>query len=383
MDAGSRAEALALLARERLTVLALVEDVNATASAGGSGKIVSRDERVLILSQLSVMTGAGVDLLEALETVSSALSGRPAETALKVAATKLRSGSSLGNSLRAAVQLPYPDYVYALIDAGEASGRLPLVLDIAARRLTEERTFDRDLANALVYPAFLVVSGVLSVAFLLYAVVPRFATMLAGSPTPPKGLAAIVINAGVWFHAHALPVLIITAVLGAFGALMGQTQEGARTIAALTEAIPGVKSFRTLRQRASWSRIMALGLASGLDVLLAAGIAARSLPEGPMKVAALAAIPALRNGVPVDQAYLQAGVATALDASLIRAGQRSGAFGQMFGAVADRNERDMKDALKRIIMLAEPLAIATVAALIGSIVIGLVSALVSIYDSVG
>ena len=43
----------------------------------------------------------------------------------------------------------------------------------------------------------------------------------------------------------------------------------------------------------------------------------------------------------------------------------------------------MRDALKRFTLILEPIAIATVAGMIGAIVLGLVSALASIYDAIG
>jgi general secretion pathway protein F len=91
----------------------------------------------------------------------------------------------------------------------------------------------------------------------------------------------------------------------------------------------------------------------------------------------------LRSGRPVDEAFVNAGVLAPVDASLVRAGQRSGALAEMFRNVADRNENSMRDALKRLTVLVEPIAIGLVALMVGAIVIGLVSALTSIYESIG
>lgn len=137
------------------------------------------------------------------------------------------------------------------------------------------------------------------------------------------------------------------------------------------------------RQRAAWSRIMALALAAEVDVLEATTLAAQALPVGKTQQGALAAIPMLRAGRPLDEAFLKSQALSQIDASLVRAGQRSGALAEMFRAVADRNDEDMRDALKGFTAILEPAAIAVVAGLIGAIVLGLVSALASIYDSIG
>jgi general secretion pathway protein F len=277
----------------------------------------------------------------------------------------------------------YPAYVYALVRAGEASGRLPLVLEEAARQMAFESRTARDLRNALVYPAFLVLSGALSIGFLFYVVVPRFAAMLDNARTAPTGLSAVILDAGVFFHDNALLVIAALAAVAAAAISYGATKDGKRLLSAIGRATPGLRTLLIARERASWARIMALALAAGVDVLEATSLSAQALPEGAMREGALAAAPLLRAGRPVDEAFSKGNTLDQVDASLVRAGQRSGALGEMFRAVADRNDEEMRDALKRFSSVLEPLAIAIVASLIGAIVLGLVSALASIYDSIG
>jgi len=379
--ADSRADALRRLGRERKTVLDLSEH-SAAGVPNPRNRRVSHEEANLALRQLAVMMRAGVELLEALDIIASSLSGRPIADALRATIVALRQGDRLAKALHHAAPF-YPAYVYALVRAGEASGRLPLVLEEAARQMAFEQRVRRDIQNALIYPAFLVASGAASVAFLFYVVVPRFADMLANARADLNGLSAFVINAGVIFHDHALLILGSLALVTIGMTAFASTAEGKRAVSALAHATPGVRTLLQTRQRASWSRIMAIALAAGVDVLEATTLAAGALPEGKLKLGAQASIVALRAGRPVDEAFLKSQTLSVVDASLIRAGQRSGAMGEMFRAVADRNDEEMRDALKRFTLILEPVAIALVASMIGAIVLGLVSALAGIYDSIG
>lgn len=379
--ADTRADALRRLARERKVVLNLSE-AGDDATRGASNARVSHDEASLALRQLAVMMRAGVDLLEALDIIAASLPGRPIADALRATIALLRQGDRLAKALNQGAQF-YPAYVYALIRAGEASGRLPLVLEEAARQMAFEQRVRRDIQNALVYPAFLVASGVASVGFLFYVVVPRFADMLRNARADLSGLSAFVIDAGVTFHDNVLVISGTVALVVLAVTAFVSTAEGKNTFSALAHATPGLRSLLRTRQRAAWSRIMAIALAAGVDVLEATGLAAGALPDGKQKQGALASITALRGGRPVDEAFLSSGALSVVDASLIRAGQRSGAMGEMFRAVADRNDEEMRDALKRFTLILEPVAIAIVASMIGAIVLGLVSALAGIYDSIG
>lgn len=379
--AESRVEALRQLAREARTVVSLVEAPQ-DAAPGRGGPRVNAAEAILVLRQLAVMLRAGVGLLEAIDIIADALRLRPVASSLDRVIAGLRRGDRLAKALREAAPF-YPPYVYALIGAGEASGRLALVLEEAARQMAFERSVRRDIQNALVYPGFLVVSGLASVTFLFYVVVPRFAEMLHNARAPLEGLSGLVIGAGVAFHDNALFILIGLGLAIAAAAGLARAPAGKQLIASLALRTPGLNALLATRMRASWSKIMALALLAGVDVLQASALATEALPEGKFKRDLGAAGPMLRSGRAVDEVFLTTKTLSIVDASLIRAGQRSGALGDMFRAVAERNEEEMRQALKRLTIIVEPLAIAVVASLIGAIVLGLVSALASIYDAVG
>src|ERR1700755_1456778 len=53
---------------------------------------ITMQERILVMRQLSVMSKAGVDLLEALDIIASSLPGRPIAAGLRDAALSLRRG---------------------------------------------------------------------------------------------------------------------------------------------------------------------------------------------------------------------------------------------------------------------------------------------------
>ena len=183
-----------------------------------------------------------------------------------------------------------------------------------------------------------------------------------------------------------VPILVAAAAMAACAAALwalSSTPEVRRLLSAVAHATPGLRDLLIARQRTAWSRVAALSLSAGVGILEATALAAGALSDGRLKLAVARAIPALRAGRPIDAAFAETGALSTIDASLLRAGQRSGALPQMFRAVADRNEEDLRDALKRLTVIVEPLAIAAVALMVGAIVLGLASSLVGVYESIG
>ncbi|MBD4514913.1 type II secretion system F family protein, partial [Xanthomonas citri pv. citri] len=83
------------------------------------------------------------------------------------------------------------------VAAGEMTGNLAGALRDCATQMEYERRTRAELQGALIYPAILVLSGVLAVATLFVFVVPKFANLLNETAQLPW-LAWAVLSIGVW-----------------------------------------------------------------------------------------------------------------------------------------------------------------------------------------
>jgi general secretion pathway protein F len=381
--ARDRREALARVAQHNLIVTDIREAERAPAFGGGAGAATPKlAERVLVLKQLATMVRAGVELLEALETIAHSLGAGPMPDALREAAAGLRRGDRIADALSRGMPF-YPPYVFALVSAGEASGRLDRVLEEAASQLAFEDRIRRDISGALAYPAFLVASGMLTVGFLFYAVVPRFAAMVNAQRAEIDALPRFILGLGQGFHDNVWLVLGLILAAGFSLYAFARSAAGVRAIATLLESAPVTGPLIGARQRAGWSRIMAFALSSGVGIMEAASLAEAAAPVGRFHDGVADASRALRAGKTVDEAFGASGALAPIDLSLLRVGQRSGALADMFRAVADRYEEDLRDGLKRATALVEPVSIGLVALAVATVVLSLVTAMTSIYDAIG
>ena len=339
-------------------------------------------ERIIVLRQLAVMIGAGVELLEALDTAIDGFGDRPIVRHLRAAANALRRGDPLSRALKEHVP-GYPHYVYALVRAGEASGRLPQVLKEAADQVAFEDQVRRDVGAALTYPAFLLCAGLAAMAFLLSVVVPRFAAMI-GDLSRIDPFPAFILGAGLAVQSNGiLIVAVVAAALIAIRQIIA-TPSARRAIVHAARRLPVVGALLTTRGLMAWARIMSLSLSAGLNVQESAQLARASVADDRRLQSALAeAEAALRAGQPIEAAFARPGGLGALDASLVRAGARAGSLADMFGLIASQHEARLRADLKRATVIVEQVAIAIVASAIGAIVIGLVTALTGVYDSIG
>ena len=379
IGAADEAVAMRRLAADGLTVVRIKPA--AAAKAEGRERGLRTGERVLVLRQMALMLEAGVSLLEALDTVAQGMQARKGKRQFQAAIGALRRGDSLGDALEEHVP-GFPDYVYAMARVGEASGRIADVLKEAAEQMAYEDRLQRDFANAMTYPAFLGFAGVAAIGFIFTQVVPRFATMIGDDRENIPAMSRWVLETGEFANAN-LGVVGIGALLlvGAIFFIVTNKafRERAYTVA---HGLPVVGDVIQAREIASWARLTAFALNNGVPLLSAAALARAAVPIGPFRQGLDLLDSDLRAGMTLDASLGAHTKLEAMDLSLLRAGQKSGAIGAMFGFMADNYEARLRDRMKRMTALLEPMAIGIISIVVGFVALSLVLALSSVYEGV-
>jgi type II secretory pathway component PulF len=378
---GAADEALAMrrLAADGLTVVRIRPA--AAPKAEGRERGLKTAERVLVLRQMALMLEAGVSLLEALDTVAQGMQARKGRRQFQAAIAALRRGESLGDALEEHAP-GFPDYVYAMARVGEASGRIAEVLKEAAEQMAYEDRLQRDFANAMTYPAFLCFAGVAAVGFIFTQVVPRFGSMIGDDRENIPAMSRWVLQAGEFANAN-LGVVAVTAALVIAAIVLivknAAFRERAYTVA---HGLPVVGPVIQSREIASWARLTAFALNNGVPLLSAAALSRAAVPIGPFRQGLDLLESDLKAGMTLDASLGAHTRLEAMDLSLLRAGQKSGAVGAMFGFMADNYEARLRDRMKRMTSLLEPMAIAVISIVVGFVALSLVLALSSVYEGV-
>ena len=379
ISAPDETAAMRRLALDGLTVIQLRPA--AAAREDGKERGLKSAERVLVLRQLALMLEAGVSLLEALDTVAQGMQALKGRRQFIAAIASLRRGDSLGDALETHVT-GFPDYVYAMARVGEASGQIADVLKEAAEQMAYEDRLQRDFANAMTYPAFLGCAGVAAIAFIFTQVVPRFATMIGDDRTNIPAMSRWVLEAGEFANANlGLMAMMLAGIVGVviFVVTNRSVREGAYSLA---HSLPVIGDVIRAREIASWARLTAFALNNGVPLLSAAALARAAVPIGPFRQGLDRLDSDLRSGMTLDASLGAHTRLEAMDLSLLRAGQKSGAIGSMFGFMADNYDARLRDRMKQMTALMEPMAIGTISIVVGFVALSLVLALSSVYEGV-
>jgi general secretion pathway protein F len=353
----------------------------AAPKAEGKERPLRPGERVLVLRQLALMLEAGVSLLEALDTVAQGMQSRLGRRQFQAAIAALRRGDPLGNALEQNV-VGFPFYIYAMSRVGEASGRIADVLKEAAEQMAYEDKLRREFSNAMTYPAFLACAGIAAVGFIFTQVVPRFGAMIGEDRSRVPAMSKWVLSAGEFANSHLGVVGLGALAIALLVFVVVTTPVFRRRAYVIAHGLPVIGSVIQAREIASWARLTAFALNNGVPILSSVELAKAAVPLGPFRSGLDRLESDLRAGLTLDASLGTHTRLEAMDLSLLRAGQKSGAVGVMFGFMADNYESRLQDRMKRMTALLEPMAIGFISILVGFVALSLVLALSSVYEGV-
>ncbi len=355
----------------------------AESAAPAGVRLVDRElrfgERVLLMRQLALMLRAGVPLLEAVTAVTIGVEADRGRRQLEAVAAALRQGQSFASAM--AAEAPgFPRYLQAMLEVGQSSGRLGDVLQQAADQMAYEDRLRRDLLNALIYPGFLAAAGAAAIVFILTQIAPRFAAIIGDHTDRLPLLSRAILWAGGFLERHSWSTLAATGVAVGLTVLAASRPAARIWLYELSRRLPAVGPILRAREIAIWARLASFAMSHGVGLLPASILAMDAAPAGPFRTALALVEMDLRAGLTFDQALAKGGQLTPMDLGLLRAGQRSGALGPMLGALADSYDDRLRDGVKRLTALVEPLAIGGIALMVGIVAFALVTTLSAVYD---
>jgi general secretion pathway protein F len=121
---------------------------------------------------LSILSGSGVPILEALRIAAAVLSNQPMRQAVESAALRVREGGGISKALEASGY--FPPIAIHLIASGEASGRLEQMLERAAQNQEREMEGRIALVMGLFEPLLILTMGMVVLAIVLAILLPIF-----------------------------------------------------------------------------------------------------------------------------------------------------------------------------------------------------------------
>jgi len=361
----------AILRREQLNPTRIVEKGKEIAIPKPKmvGKVTPK-ELAIFTRQFSVMIDAGLPLVQCLEILSTQQENKAFAKALAEVRASVEAGSTLANGLNLFPKIF--DTLYCnMVEAGETGGILDTILQRLSGYIEKAVKLKRAVQSALIYPIAVVAIAGGVIFLLLWKVVPIFATLFAGLgvelPLPTR----IVIGFSNAIGTFAIPIIVL-GVAGVWGLRKYySTPSGRMVIDKLTLKIPILGSLLRRIGVARFTRTLGTLITSGVPMLEAMDITARTSGNAVIEEAILSVRKAIETGRTIVDPLRETGVFPNMVVQMIGVGEQTGALDSMLSKVADFYEDEVDAAVGDLLAAMEPMIILFLGVVVGGVVISM------------
>lgn len=340
---------------------------------------INQDDVAIVTRELATLLRAGLPLDRSFEIlINLAPSPRVAELLGKLR-NEVRGGTSLSRALETERSV-FSRFYVNMIRAGEAGGSLPAVLLRLAEYMERAKALRDNVKASLTYPAFLAVVSVLAVGILLGVVVPRFKPIFAGAGKAIPLSTKLVLFAGDAMRNYGWAMLAVAAVLGYFALRRLREPEVRYRVDRLLVTAPIVGDLFAKIEMARFSRTLGTLLSNGVTLVGALTIVRETMGNAWLAEAIGNVARELKEGRGLGRPMMETGRFPMLAVHMILVGEETGRLDEMLMQVAETYDREVEVAIRKSLALLQPVMIVVMAAVIGFIIIAILSAMLSVYD---
>ncbi len=327
--------------------------------------------------ELARLTAAGVPIERALEILIDIADNAQTAGLTHEVLTAIRSGRSLADAMAQAGP-PFDALYVGMVRAGEAGGSLPHVLAQLSGYMARMRELRASVTTALTYPTMLLAVSVGSLFLLLAYVVPQFEEVFAGSEVALPRSTQIVFAVAHWLADFWwLPLIAILALMLMFGRLYAMPPSRI-WIDRLLLATPMLGSLIVRMEVARMNRTLGALIRSGVPLLNALSIVEGVLTNTVMQEAVRDASTGLKSGSGLAPPLKAGGVFPPLAVHMIRVGEETGRLDVMLNDVADVYDDEVRQQLRRMLALLEPILILGLGVLVGAIIVSVLAGILGL-----
>lgn len=373
--ADSREVLRQLLRREQVMITSVKEKGREIAlPKPGGGKKVKAKDLSIFTRQFSVMIDAGLPLVQCLEILAQQQENKSFAQVLTQVRQDVEEGSTLAAAMARHPKV-FDQLFVNMIEAGEAGGILDLILQRLSIYIEKIVKLRRDVISAMIYPSAVVVIAIGVIAVIMVFVIPQFQNIFLGLLGPGEQLplpTRIVIACSDFLAGWGgIGVVVVAVAVGFAIRTYYKTIGGRRRIDSLLLKLPVIGSILRKICIARFSRTLSTLLSSGVPILQALDITARTAGN----VILEEAVSRIRIGVEQGESFVEPLRATEvfpnMVAQMVGIGEQTGALDAMLGKIADFYEQEVDSAIANLLTMIEPLMIGFLGITIGSIVISM------------
>ncbi|WP_223826360.1 type II secretion system F family protein [Spongiibacter pelagi] len=349
-----------------------------------SGKKPIKPADIAIFTrQMATMMKAGVPLVQSFDIVAEG-AGNPSIQELVLS---IKNDVSAGGSFASACA-KHPKYFdnlfCSLIEAGEQSGTLEVMLDRVATYKEKTEALKAKIKKALTYPIAVICIAIIVTTILLIKVVPVFAETFQSFGSDLPAFTQFVVGLSEWMQANWFFAVIIIAAAGfAFQQARYRSKAFSDKVDAVTLKIPVVGEIVFNSVIARFSRTLSTTFGAGVPLVEALNSVAGAAGNAVYNKAILQIRDDVTSGQTLYSSIRFTNLFPTMLLQMVAIGEESGSLDEMLDKVATHYEEAVDNAVDTLTSLLEPMIMSVLGILVGGLMIAMYMPIFMLGSAVG
>jgi type IV pilus assembly protein PilC len=337
------------------------------------GERITEEDMVIITRQLATMVDAGLPIVKALDIIGTQASKKKIRKVFLDVKSQIEQGASFSKALQKYRDI-FGDLYINLIAAGEAGGLLDTILDRIAVYMEKAISLKRKVKSAMMYPTIVLIIATSVVWGMLVFIIPKFKEMYEGMGGSLPALTQFAITLSdfmsSWYGGGVIFGFIVVSSI-TIRILYKKTEKGRFLIDRFLLKIPKIGDLIRKASVAKFSRTFGTLLSSGVAILDAMDIVARTSGNKVIEKALLKSKSDIEGGKTVVDPLEKAGVFPPMVTQMIAVGEETGALDQMLNKIADFYDDEVDRAVEGLTKMIEPFLMIFVGGAVGFVIIAM------------
>ena len=372
IQAPDKVKALDILRKKNLLILKL-EETKSMASLLSSFKIpgrkkVSLDELVIFTRQMATLTGAGITIVNSLDTLAEQTENPGFKRALLEIRNDVNTGASLSEAMSKHNSI-FSEFFINMIRAGESSGMLDEVLEKVATYLEKTNALQKKIKSALIYPAVVTSMAVGITLLMILKVIPVFKDIFSGFGADLPAPTQFMINLSDQSRKYFGLAVLILGIIVALAKWYSSTEKGRLKIDSIKLRLPVFGPLFRKVAISKFSRTLSTLVRSGVPILGALEIVAKTSGNVVIESTIDHVRSNVREGESIAAPMEKSGIFPPLVTRMVSVGEKTGELEKMLSKISDFFDEQVDTMVDGLTSLMEPMIIAFLGIVIGGIVI--------------
>jgi type IV pilus assembly protein PilC len=358
------------LQKEQVTVIS-VEPKRITPSIPFLKREKVRLKELAVYSrQLSVLIDAELPLIQSLTILAEQQRNKYFKKVINTIKDDVEAGSTLHQAKRKHPKV-FDDLYCNLVGSGEQSGSLDVMLRRLAEYIEKTVKLRAQVKQAMIYPVAIICFAIVVAIFLLWKVIPVFASIFIELGADLPLLTAIVVKMSNFVQSY-----IIFIVLGIIAFVLlfryyRKTPQGRWTVDRMLLKLP---LFGKLLNKVAISRLtrtMATLISGGVPMLESLKITSSTAGNVLIEKQIMEARRLVAEGKTLHDAFKEAGNFPLMLTQMVNVGEATGTLDEMLNKLANFYDDEVETSVAAMLSILEPVLLIFVGGLVGSLVISM------------